>query len=130
MSDTKPWYAKFEAEKTREMLRDFKLQVKAFFTPSDYTREAFSTVSRLYVIWMAFVILINFTSGVFSWVDHEWNEGFLYFLISALFGIIFLDRLTLNMAEKIIKSLLTVSDDQQKMLREMLDEQTTGREFD
>lgn len=131
MSDTnKPWYAKFEAAATREMFSDWWLQVKAKLTPSDYTREAFSTVSRGYVIWMAFIILINLFSGLDSiFREQEYNEGFLYILISGLFGIMFMDRLTLNMAERIIERLLGVTKDQHRMLSEILTDAEAG-EFD
>jgi hypothetical protein len=116
---------------------DFKNQVRAFFTPSDYTREMFSTVSRGYVAWMAFVILINFFSGMSSLFDSQWNEGFLYMIVSALFFIMFWDQMILNMARRTIESLLGVARDQNKMLNEMLDDElarssgiSRGEEFD
>ncbi len=129
MSDTRPWYAKFEAAKTREMFSDWWLQVRAKFQLPDYWREALSTVSRGYVIWMAFLVIWNLVWGVIDITNGEGSRGFAYIIIGILFGIQFLDRLTINMAEKIIQSLLSVNNDQHKMLTEILDEREM-REFD
>jgi hypothetical protein len=129
MSDTRPWYAKYEAAKTREAISDWWLQVRAKFQLPDYWREALSTVSRGYVIWMVFLVIWNLVWGVIDITNGEVSRGVAYLIIGALFGIQFLDRLTINMAEKIIQSLLSVNQDQHKLLTEILDERG-DREFD
>ena len=112
----------YEAFKTREAISDWWLQVRAKFQLSDYWREALSTVSRGYVIWMVLLVVWNLVWGISDISNGESSRGLAYILIGVMFVIMFFDRLTINMAEKIIKSLLNVNRDQHKLLTEILDE--------
>ena len=120
-----------------DALFDFRAQVKAFFTPSDYTREAFSTVTRGWVAWQAFIIGVNLASSILYLFQGEWLLSFLYFLISALFFLLAWDHLIMNMARKTIETLLGVCHGQQKTMHQMLDDfemisgaPVRGEEFD
>lgn len=120
-----------------DALFDFRAQVKAFFTPSDYTREAFSTVTRGWVAWQAFIIGVNLASSILYLFQSEWLLSFLYFLISALFVLLAMWELMLNMARKTIRSLLDICHAQQATMHQMLDDfemvsgaPVRGEEFD
>lgn len=120
-----------------DALFDFRAQVRAFFTPSDYTREAFSTVTRGWVAWQAFIIGINLVSSIFYLFQSEWLLSFLYFLVSALFALLAMWELMLNVARKAIQNLLEVCHAQQATLHQMLDDfemingaPVRGEEFD
>lgn len=117
----KPWYAKMENLAVREMFSDKWMQVKAFFSPSDYTREAFSTVTRGWVAWQVFLIGINLLSSVVHLFQSNWLIAFLYFLISALFALVASYELMMNMARKTIDNLFEVARQQQKTMHEMMD---------
>lgn len=103
-----------------EALFDVRMAARNFFTPRDYTREMFSTVSRLYVCWMIFLVGMNGTFGITKFAEGKWNEGFLYLLVAALFAIMFFNELMLNMAQRSIKLLLGVADDQHRVIEEMM----------
>lgn len=112
-----------------DSLRDFWLQVRAKFTPSEFTREALSTVSRGYVFWMTFLVVWNLAWGVGYMATGSVALGFAYLIIGFLFGIMFTNELMLNMATKTIESLGAIAREQQKLLHEMLTEMESG-EFD
>lgn len=122
MADNTPWYAKMENLAVREMFRDKWLQVKAFFTPSDYTREMFSTVTRGWVAWQAFLIVIFWTNAVFYLASSDWMLAWYSFLIGVLFGLVAFYQLMHNMARKIIDALTMLAHDQQKTMYRMLDD--------
>lgn len=105
-----------------DSFRGIGLRVKNFFTPSDYTREMFSTVSRGWVAWQAIIIAIMWVSTVLHLLDSEWLYAWYAFLIGALFVVIAFQDLILNMARKTIESLFEVARDQQKTMHQMLDD--------
>ena len=123
MSDKadKPWYAKYEAAQTREMLSRSWARFKNALRevgPSDWTREAWGEINSFWKFWTLFVIGINAFNMLFSLADHEWDLAILYFVISAAFALLLWGDMIQAMQRKSIRNLLDIAAGQQQLLRE------------